>query len=38
MENVLNTTPIWNIFVLFLIIAANYLGELFPCRIQNLLL
>lgn len=37
MENVLSTTPIWNIFVLFLIIAANYIGELFPCRIQNLL-
>ena len=37
MEDFLRLTPIWNIFVLFLIIAANYIGELFPCRIQNLL-
>ena len=37
MESVFRNTPIWNIFVLFLIIAANYLGELFPCRVQNLL-
>ena len=29
--------PIWNVFVLFLIIASNYIGELFPCRVQNLL-
>jgi len=29
--------PIWNVFVLFLIIASNYIGELFPCRIQSLL-
>lgn len=37
MESVFRNIPIWNIFVLFLIIAANYLGELFPCRVQNLL-
>ena len=30
--------PIWNVFVLFLIIASNYIGELFPCRVQNLLI
>lgn len=29
--------PLWNIFVLFLIIASNYIGELFPCRIQDYL-
>ena len=30
--------PILNVFVLFLIIASNYIGELFPCRVQNLLI
>lgn len=30
--------PIWNVFVLFLIIASNYIGELFPCRVQDLLM
>jgi hypothetical protein len=30
--------PIWNVFVLFLIIASNYIGELFPCRVQDLLI
>ena len=29
--------PIWNVFVLFLIIASNYIGELFPCQVQELL-
>ena len=29
--------PVYSIFILFLIIAANYIGELFPCRIQDLL-
>lgn len=29
--------PVWNVFVLFLIIASNYIGELFPCRVQDLL-
>ena len=29
--------PVWNVFVLFLIIASNYIGELFPCRVQELL-
>ena len=28
---------IYSIFILFLIISSNYLGELFPCRIQKLL-
>ena len=37
MEEYLRTTPIWNVFVLFLIIASNYIGELFPCRVQDLL-
>ena len=30
--------PVWNVFVLFLIIASNYIGELFPCRVQDLLM
>lgn len=29
--------PIYSIFILVLIIASNYIGELFPCRIQSLL-
>lgn len=29
--------PIYNVFILFLVIAANFIGELFPCRIQELL-
>ena len=29
--------PIYNLFILFLVIAANFIGELFPCRIQDLL-
>lgn len=29
--------PIYSIFILFLIIASNYIGELFPCRVQSLL-
>lgn len=33
----LTNIPIWNVFVLFLIIASNYIGELFPCRVQDLL-
>jgi len=33
----LTNIPIWNVFILFLIIASNYIGELFPCRVQNLL-
>lgn len=36
-QNTLNL-PIWNVFVLFLIIASNYIGELFPCRVQDLLM
>ena len=35
--NTVQNIPIWNVFVLFLIIASNYIGELFPCRIQDLL-
>lgn len=30
-------TPLYALFVFFLIISANYLGELFPCKIQNAL-
>jgi hypothetical protein len=30
-------TPFHAIFVFFLIIAGNYLGELFPCKVQKLL-
>jgi len=33
----MKTIPVWNVFVLFLIIASNYIGELFPCRVQELL-
>ena len=29
--------PVQNIFILLLIISGNYIGELFPCRIQDLL-
>lgn len=29
--------PLSNLFVLFLIIASNYMGELFPCRVQAIL-
>ena len=29
--------PVYSIFILFLIIASNYIGELFPCRVQSLL-
>lgn len=29
--------PIYPIFILLLIISSNYLAELFPCRLQNLL-
>ena len=29
--------PVYTVFILFLIIASNYLGELFPCRVQDLL-
>ena len=28
---------VYTVFILFLIIASNYLGELFPCRVQDLL-
>lgn len=37
-ENLNNTSvSIYNIFVFFLIISSNYLGALFPCRIQRVL-
>ena len=29
--------PVYTVFVLFLIIASNYIGELFPCKIQDVL-
>ena len=32
-----STPPVYSLFILFLIIAANYIGELFPCRVQTLL-
>jgi hypothetical protein len=28
---------IYNIFIFFLIVSSNYLGELFPCRVQRML-
>lgn len=37
MSEVINGIPIYNLFILFLVIAANFIGELFPCRIQDLL-
>ena len=33
----IQTPSLYNIFILFLIISSNYLGELFPCRIQQML-
>ena len=30
-------TPLYAIFVFFLIISSNYLGEIFPCKIQNVM-
>jgi hypothetical protein len=33
----IDSISIYSIFILFLIISANYLGELFPCRVQKLL-
>lgn len=39
MENFdLQKLPLWNVFVLFLIIASNYIGELFPCKVQDSLI
>ena len=32
-----STPPVYSLFILFLIIASNYIGELFPCRVQSLL-
>ena len=29
--------PVYTVFVLFLIIASNYIGELFPCKVQDIL-
>lgn len=29
--------PVYTVFVLFLIIASNYIGELFPCKVQDVL-
>jgi hypothetical protein len=37
LAKIINNIPISNVFVLFLIIASNYIGELFPCRVQDLL-
>ena len=33
----IDSISIYSIFILFLIISTNYLGELFPCRVQKLL-
>ena len=33
----IQTPSLYNIFIFFLIISSNYLGELFPCRIQKML-
>ena len=33
----IDSISIYSIFILFLIISSNYLGELFPCRVQKLL-
>ena len=32
-----NDLPVYTVFVLFLIIASNYIGELFPCKVQDVL-
>lgn len=37
LTEIINKLPVSNVFVLFLIIASNYIGELFPCRVQDLL-
>ena len=33
----IESVSIYNIFIFFLIISSNYLGELFPCKIQEML-
>ena len=33
----LDNIPIYAIFILILIISANFLAQLFPCRLQKLL-
>ena len=38
MEDIALKYPIHTVFILFLIISSNYIGELFPCRIQDVLM
>lgn len=35
MTNLQNEYPLHTIFIFFLIISANYLGQLYPCKIQD---
>jgi hypothetical protein len=37
MNKFLTSTRLYSIFVFFLVITSNYLGELFPCKVQNIL-
>ena len=37
MNNMSNTYPLYTVFALFLMIAANFIGDLFPCKVQHLL-
>ena len=38
MEDIALKYPIHTVFILFLIISSNYIGELYPCRIQDVLM
>lgn len=37
MNNMSNTYPLYTVFVLFLMISANFIGDLFPCKVQHIL-
>lgn len=38
MENKIdNTVQFYSLFIFFLIVSSNYLGELFPCKVQTIL-
>lgn len=37
MMDISEKLPLYSVFILFLIIASNYIGELFPCKMQNIL-
>ena len=37
MMDISEKLPLYSVFILFLIIASNYIGELFPCKMQSIL-